>query len=100
MKAAPITQFTSRTRRKPKASRIGAAVAFIAMEPTAATKVVRPERSGLMPKLICSMSGSTSGTAPTPIRNSEPPLTLQRKVRTFSSVRSMIGLRARRAWMT
>ncbi len=50
-----------------------------------------------MPKPTCKASGNRNGTAPSPIRNSEPPSTLARKVGIRSKRRSSSGNGSRRA---
>ena len=64
--AIPVsTDVVVMVQRKPKARMIRVTKVFMPSAPTAATKVMLPERNGVMPKPICSSSGSRNGCAPT-----------------------------------
>src|SRR4026207_1414858 len=62
------TALTTSTRLKPTRRRIGAAVVFMAMAPTALAKVSSPDWSAFMPKPNCRKSGRRNGGAATPLR--------------------------------
>ncbi len=100
MKQLLITAFDTSTRLKPNWRMMGAAVAFMAMAPTALAKVSIPDWSGFMPKPSCRKSGSRKGVAPTPMRKRKPPTTLAKNVSTLSRLRSSSGAGAVRAWRT
>ncbi len=55
------TALVTSTRLKPKRRRIGAAVVFMAMAPTALAKVSSPDCIGFRPKPSCNISGSRKG---------------------------------------
>ena len=94
---AHTTVFRSSTRRKPSARRIAGAVIFIVIAPAAPANVIIPEANGDSPKPSCSMSGVRNGSAPIPMRNTKPPTTDARKVRTRNRAMSRIGAITRRA---
>jgi hypothetical protein len=50
------------------------AVTFIVIAPAALAKVNSPEDNALSPKPTCSISGSRNGSAPSPMRNRNPPI--------------------------
>ncbi len=76
MVAALITLLTMITMRKPKRRKIGRAVSFIEIEPSAVAKVIVPEANADRPNTTCSNSGSRKTSEPAPARNSEPPVML------------------------
>ena len=47
---------------------------FISIAPAALAKVNRPEFNALRPNPTCSINGSRNGSAPSPIRNKNPPI--------------------------
>ena len=100
MKTALTTALTTSTCLKPKRRRIGAAVVFMAMAPTAVENVSMPDWNGVRPKPSWSRSGSRKGVAPMPTRKMKPPTTLAKNVSILSRLRSSSGAVATRAWRT
>ncbi|MDT4872818.1 hypothetical protein FQZ97_1080250 [compost metagenome] len=70
---------------------------LLAIAPKAEMNVTAPDWNGLSPKPSCSISGSRKGEAPMPMRNIEPAMMVDRKIRCRNRRGSSSGNCARRA---